>query len=73
MIENAELGYTPSNLKSLREKYGLTQTQVAEITEVKNYLQAARWEVEPCSAARRADMPLVKWRMLLDWIKKNRC
>ena len=68
MLENAELGYTPANLRALREKYGLTQKQVAEVTATKNYVQAARWEVEPASGATRADMPLLKWRMLLDWL-----
>ena len=28
MIENFELGYTPANLKALRQKYELTQKQV---------------------------------------------
>nr|DAK44109.1 MAG TPA: Transcriptional regulator [Caudoviricetes sp.] len=33
MIDNMELGYTPNNLKALRREYGLTQQQVADITE----------------------------------------
>lgn len=72
MIENPELGYTPANLRAIREKYSLTQTQVAEITQVKNYVQAARWEVELGSPARRADMPLAKWRLLLDWVENRK-
>jgi len=33
MIENFELGYTPANLKALRQEYGLTQQNVADITQ----------------------------------------
>ena len=35
MIDRFELGYTPNNLKALRQKYGLTQQNVADITETK--------------------------------------
>lgn len=65
MIESPELGYTPANLRAVREKYGLTQTQVAEIVGVRSYIQVGRWEIETDSPARRADMPLEKWRILL--------
>lgn len=46
MINNMEFGYTPANLKGLRQKYGLTQQQVADIT--KSALPTAqRWEMMP--------------------------
>lgn len=65
MIDTPELGYTPANLLAVRKKYGLTQAQVAEIVGVKSYMQVGRWEIEPGSGSRRADMPLEKWRALL--------
>ena len=35
IFEAPEIGYTPANLKALRKEHGLTQAQVAEITETK--------------------------------------
>ena len=46
MIDNAELGYTPANLKALRQKYGLTQQRVADITGVA-LATAQRWGGKP--------------------------
>lgn len=69
MIENAELGYTPSNLKALRQKYELTQKQVAGITEAA--LQTVqRWEM---TTDRKSyiNMPHTKWQQLLQYVKNN--
>lgn len=65
MIETPELGYTPNNLKALRQKYGITQKQVAEITDLKTWHPVNRWEA-PIEAAYHADMPYTKWLKLLD-------
>lgn len=62
-----ELGYTPNNLKKIREKYNLTQQQVAEIVEVSNSRTIRNWEIE-LSASSHRDMPLEKWRKLLSSI-----
>lgn len=41
-----ELGYTPANLKALREQANLTQRQVADITNTVNYATVVRWETD---------------------------
>lgn len=69
MIENAELGYTPANLKALRQKYELTQKQIAGITETA--LQTVqRWEM---TTDRKSyiNMPHTKWQQLLKYITDN--
>ena len=69
MIENAELGYTPNNLKALRRKYGLTQKNVADITESK-LKTAQKWEASP-SMSSYANMSHTKWLKLLDYLKSK--
>lgn len=69
MIENAELGYTPANLKALRQKYELTQKQIAGITEAA--LQTVqRWEMETDRKS-YINMPHTKWQQLLQYITDN--
>lgn len=69
MIENAEFGYTPSNLKTLRQRYGLTQQNVADITQ--STLKAAqKWEASP-SMSSFANMPHTKWLKLLEYLKNK--
>lgn len=69
MIDTPELGYTPANLKALRQKYGLTQQNVADITEstLKN---AQKWETIP-SMSSYANMPHTKWLKLLEYLKNK--
>ncbi|HFC8159033.1 TPA: XRE family transcriptional regulator, partial [Neisseria meningitidis] len=50
-----ELGYTPYNL---RNRCKLIQAELAQIVGVKHYIQVGRWEAEPDTETRRADMPL---------------
>lgn len=69
MIENAELGYTPANLKSLRQQHGLTQQNVADITESK-LKTAQKWEASP-SMSSFANMPHTKWLKLLEYLKNK--
>lgn len=71
MIENAELGYTPANLKALRQKYGLTQQRVADITGVA-LATAQRWETSP-NMSSFANMPHTKWLKLLQTLTKILC
>ena len=69
MIDNPELGYTPANLKALRQKYELTQKQVAGITEAA--LQTVqRWEM---TTDRKSyiNMPHTKWQQLLQYVTDN--
>ncbi len=65
-MDNMELGYTPNNLKLLRQMYRLTQQQVADITGVA-LATAQRWEASPNQKS-FANMPHTKWRILLDYV-----
>lgn len=67
MIDNMELGYTPNNLKAVRQKYGITQKKVAEITGLKTWHPVNRWEA-PIEAAYHADMPHTKWLKLISYL-----
>ncbi len=69
MIENFELGYTPANLKALRQEYGLTQQNVADITQ-STLKTAQKWEASP-SMISYANMPHTKWLKLLEYLKNK--
>lgn len=69
MIEKAEFGYTPNNLKALRLKHGLTQQAVADITET-SLTTAQRWEASPALSS-YANMPHTKWLRLLQYIEQK--
>ena len=69
MIDRFELGYTPNNLKALRQKYGLTQQNVADITETK-LKTAQKWETSP-SMSSFANMPHTKWLKLLEYLERK--
>ena len=69
MIKDAEFGYTPANLKALRQKYGLTQQRVADITGV-TLATAQRWEASP-SMSSFANMPHTKWMKLLEYLENK--
>lgn len=66
MINNMELGYTPNNLKALRQMYRLTQQQAADITGVA-LATAQRWEANPKQKS-FANMPHTKWLKLLEYL-----
>jgi putative transcriptional regulator len=69
MIDQFELGYTPNNLKALRQEYGLTQQQVADITG-STIKPAQKWETSP-SMSSFANMPHTKWLKLLEYLKNK--
>lgn len=69
MIENAEFGYTPNNLKALRQKHGLTQQDVANITET-SLTTAQRWEASPNQSS-FANMLHTKWLRLLQYLEQK--
>lgn len=69
MTDNMELGYTPANLKVLRQQHGLTQQNVADITESK-LKTAQKWEASP-SMSSYANMPHTKWLKLLEYLKNK--
>lgn len=58
-----EFGYTPSNLKSLRQKYCLSQREVADLLGI-DISSLQRWEADVGQKSHR-DMPLSKWLTLL--------
>ena len=64
MIDAPELGYTPANLKALRQQYGLTQQATADLLEV-NISALQRWEADVGQKSHR-DMPHTKWLTLLE-------
>lgn len=66
MIDAPELGYTPANLKALRQKYGLTQQRVADITGV-SLATAQRWEASPKQKS-YASMPHQQWLILMGYV-----
>lgn len=67
MIDNMELGYTPANLKALRQQHGLTQQNVADIT-ASTLKTAQKWETSP-SMSSFANMPHTKWLKLLEYLR----
>jgi DNA-binding transcriptional regulator YiaG len=69
MIDNMELGYTPANLKALRQEYGLTHQNVADITQ-STLKTAQKWEASP-SMSSYANMPHTKWLKLLEYLKNK--
>lgn len=59
-----ELGYTPNNLKKIRKIYGLTQQQVAELTNTATWRTVSRWEKETGDK-----MTYPKWVKLLEAVQ----
>lgn len=68
MIDNIEFGYTPKNLKALRQKHGLTQQETADLLDVK-ISGYQRWEAD-INLKSHTDMPLKKWFELLQKLTK---
>lgn len=70
MIDNMmEFGYTPSNLKKLRHRYGITQQQLADLLNT-TISTVQRWET---SSERKshATMPHIKWVELFKILNKS--
>ena len=59
MIDNPELGYTPNNLKAVRQKHGLTQQAAADLLDV-TISAIQRWESD-LNLKSHTDMPIKKW------------
>ncbi len=60
-----EMGYTPNNLKSMRQALKLTQEQTAQMLGVAGGRQVRRWENG------EQDMPSEKWQIFLDFYQKK--
>ena len=67
LIIDPELGYTPANLKAVRQKYELTQQQVADITGA-TLSTAQKWEAA-MSLKTHSDMPHTRWLLLLEYVR----
>ncbi|QGM80679.1 hypothetical protein A6A10_04305 [Otariodibacter oris] len=65
-----ELGYTPANLRRLREERDLTQQEVADICEVRSWRSVARWECE-IDQSDHADMTYTSWVKFLSYISSK--
>lgn len=63
MIDNPDLGYTPNNLKKVRQKYDLTQQAAADLLDV-TISALQRWEAD-VNLKSHTDMPVKKWFELL--------
>ena len=59
-----ELGYTPTNLRLVIEKLGVTQAKAAELCGVKERT-LRQWLVKDLESGGHRDMPLKKWIVLL--------
>lgn len=68
MIDNPELGYTPNNLKAVRQKHGLTQQAAANLLNV-NISALQRWEAD-INLKSHTDMPTKKWLEFLQKLTK---
>lgn len=64
MSINFEVGYTPTNLRLVIEKLGVTQAALARLLGVSER-QLRKWLVEDLESAVHADMKLSQWRKVL--------
>lgn len=60
-----ELGYTPINLRALRERYGLSHQDVADILGV-SHRAAQSWELESEEKTGKRDMSVQLWTRLVE-------
>lgn len=67
MINNMELGYTPNNLKALRQNFGHTQKEIADVLKV-SLITVQRWEM-PVNVNSHVDMPYKKWIEFMEYFK----
>ena len=61
MMTNFEVGYTPTNLRLVIEKLGVTQLKAAEMCGVKERT-LRQWLNEDLESKSHADMPHRKWK-----------
>lgn len=62
-MTNYEVGYTPTNLRTVRQFLGWTQLEAANFHGVGLSTYKA-WEVEDLDKKAHSDMPLKKWRIM---------
>ena len=59
MMNDLEIGYTPKNLKFIRQNSGKTQKEIADALNV-SLVTVQRWEM-PVNVNSHIDMPYKKW------------
>jgi DNA-binding transcriptional regulator YiaG len=64
MMTNFEVGYTPTNLRLVIEKLGVTQAALARLLGVAERT-LRQWLNEDLESRNHADMPLKQWRKVL--------
>lgn len=65
MHQGMDLGYTPSNLRTIRVVHNLTQTEVAKIIGASQRM-VMRWETDVNNTSAHSDMPYAKWLVLIN-------
>ncbi|SUA15967.1 MULTISPECIES: helix-turn-helix domain-containing protein [Neisseria] len=67
MIDDLELGYTPKNLKFIRQNLGKTQKEIADALKV-SLITVQRWEMA-VNINSHVDMPYKKWLEFIEYFK----
>ncbi len=67
-MPNFEVGYTPTNLRLAIASLGLTQAAIARLLGVSERT-LRQWLVEDLEAIGHRDMPLKKWRKVLELLE----
>ena len=68
MSINFEVGYTPTNLRLVIEKLGLTQAALARLLGVAERT-LRQWLNEDLESRNHADIPLKQWRKVLELLE----
>lgn len=65
-----QMGYSPQNLRNIRQQYNLTQKEVAKIVGVSSWNSVSRWETDVTSS-NHSTMPYIRWLALLEHLNKQ--
>ena len=65
-----QMGYSPQNLRNIRQQYNLTQKEVAQIVGVSSWNSVSRWETDVTST-NHSTMPYLRWVVLLEQLSKQ--
>lgn len=68
MFNFNEVGYTPTNLRLALTKLGMTQAELSAALGVSERT-LRQWLVEDLDSKSHADMPLKKWRKVIDLLE----
>ena len=65
-----QMGYSPQNLRNIRQQYNLTQKEVAKIVGVSSWNSVSRWETDVTST-NHSTMPYIRWMALFEHLSKQ--